>query len=391
MKYVVVILGSLISISYAFLSSTPMEKSSIGRNFYLYRFSALQAKKSKAKKNSGSKGGFGKSTKSLTKFEADEAATFLEEANGNLDMAQALHFQRSIDSLQQTDQSMYAELQELSRQQQQQSAANKNDPVVPSAAREKLVELTWDSVASFMKSEATGKKPTGASATRSKTPGGGSPVLQEKLRRIARACLQKESSTFSVLDVGCGDGAIVPYLEDIGATRYVGIDLSSCMIQRARRLWGEGVEETSMSRSFLQGSFLASSSDDQVANAVANMGSFDTILFNGSLQFFDDYERVLRCAASLLKSSGQFEEKVGRVVISHANGAAFVQDEHRGSPLIAISTMPSVADLEDLLRRISDVRPMKVVTPEMLASVDGGSAIELDEFYLCACEWQAIR
>ena len=60
---------------------------------------------------------------------------------------------------------------------------------------------------------------------------------------------------------------------------------------KARRLWGRVSKNTNENRFGKE--FLASSSDDKVANAVANMGSFDTILFNGSLQFFDDYEHVL--------------------------------------------------------------------------------------------------
>ena len=130
---------------------------------------------------------------------------------------------------------------------------------------------------------------------------------------------------------------------------------------------------------------------------------FDVVLFNGSLQFFSDLASVLRRAAALLPSSPSSSSTSsaapssqrragGRVVIAHANGAAFVEQEHRGSPLVAVSTMPSMDELAALLEQAATTSEgggssmMTVVQPTQLAERDGGSPIDLDEFYLCACD-----
>ena len=367
------------------------------------------------------KGGFGKKSAS-PEFESEEAAALLKKAGGDMDMAQALHFQQSIESLQQSDAGMFAELQELSAQQKQRAAAGEalDASAAPAAAREKLVELTWDSVASFLKSDAP-KSPK----AKGRSSAGGSPALREKLRRIAAACKSSgggggaevgaggggAGGEFAVLDVGCGDGAIVPFLEDIGTTRYMGIDLSPRMVERARRLWGqeeeaaaaaaaeEEEEERRMTRTFHQASFL-SMGDSEASDAL--IGGFDAVLFNGSLQFFDDFSLVLGRAARLLLLKGR---QRGRIVVAHANGAAFVETEHRGSPLVAVSTMPSVDQLRELLAQLQQRQQeeeeeeeesaagsvkMTVVAPPELAALDGGAEIDLDEFYLCACECELL-
>lgn len=77
-------------------------------------------------------------------------------------------------------------------------------------------------------------------------------------------------------------------------------------------------------------------SDDFMCSdrSTAWAGSYDCILFNGSLQFFGDPLAVLRKAQSLLNPGG-------RVVVAHANGASFVDEERRRNPSVVLSAMPS--------------------------------------------------
>ena len=206
-----------------------------------------------------------------------------------------------------------------------------------------------------------------------------------------------------MLDVGCGDGAMVPNLEEAGVGRYVGLDLSHRMVQRARRVWTKDC--SGMTREFHRASFLdINKGSDFVAEG------FDAVLFNGSLQFFDNFEVVLARARALLRhheiidggdsgdgvstsNSGGVVGEHGRIVVAHVNGGSFVRTEHEGSPLIAVSIMPDLAEVQAALDRIgnsdSDVEQntrLRVLTEHEYAEHEyGRSPVDLEEFYLCVC------
>jgi ubiquinone/menaquinone biosynthesis C-methylase UbiE len=148
-------------------------------------------------------------------------------------------------------------------------------------------------------------------------------------------------------------GAVVPYLASAGVdtSQYMGIDISGGMISIARR--------RHPSSSFVHQSFLATLPTTHAKN-------LDCILFNGAIQFFADTEGALRRACDHVRPAG------GRVVIAHANGARFVQEEKRGNPLTVVSIMPSLSWLEDRAEALG-VR----VIPQVE---------NLDDFYLVVLE-----
>jgi SAM-dependent methyltransferase len=176
---------------------------------------------------------------------------------------------------------------------------------------------------------------------------------------------------FSVLDVGCGDGAILPNLdrycdrvlsgrqiragrnEDKPSYRYLGIDVSPKMIALGRRQHPEA--------NLVVGCF----PDDvtAVARSSPKMDEdpprlFDCVLFNGSLQFFADPKRALSEARRLLNP-----RKGSSIVVSHAMGSKFVLQECRNSPKVALSRLP---DVKSELREVAEEMGMRLFTKSEL-------------------------
>jgi 2-polyprenyl-3-methyl-5-hydroxy-6-metoxy-1,4-benzoquinol methylase len=100
----------------------------------------------------------------------------------------------------------------------------------------------------------------------------------------------------------------------------------------------------------------------------AESGGFDTVLFNGSLQFFANHEKTLQRALEMVGPGG-------KVVVAHANGAAFVRDERRGSPLVVMSDMPTLAEAKLIAANLG----ASLVGPVELGI---GDEAELEGFYL---------
>lgn len=275
--------------------------------------------------------------KVLTGLDLDPSATSaLKRAGGDMNQAQALLFQEKMMELQTEEPDLFAALVEKQKQQRQSGQELEGE------VHEKLVELSWDVVGSFISSESGQGLDEG---------------IDVKCKAVAAACVSEENNQMiscGVLDVGCGDGAFLPYLTAKGADegRYVGLDLSSTMIDKAkaklkvakakqRKKQARKPQKTvsgstgkkAGSPSFLQGNFLTHS-------RCKAPNSFDTVLFNGVIQFFSESMRgkIFEQARSLLKPGG-------RIVISHVQGGDFVQEERNGNAAMCLSIMPSVQDL----------------------------------------------
>ena len=170
----------------------------------------------------------------------------------------------------------------------------------------------------------------------------------------------------AVVDVGCGDGALLPHLLRAGAVKkgYFGLDVSPRMIELARGAH-PGV-------AFSAADFLE----------LEPMGGglpYDCCLLNGASQFFADQTALVAAAAEWVRPGG-------RVVLSHAQGAAFVADEHRGNPAVARSCLPTPLELEEIAAELN-----LAVLPASECVKDGtvGGAphtLEGDDFYLVALQ-----
>lgn len=152
------------------------------------------------------------------------------------------------------------------------------------AAHAKLVELFWDAVAAYIPARQRSVGESGMSA--------------KARRQIDAIAGCAASAGPAVLDVGCGDGALLPHLLRAGADagRYLGIDLSARMVAAAAA--------AHPAATFRRADFLE----------LDPSGEYDCCLLNGASQFFADQSCLVGAAAAAVRSGG-------RVVIAHAQGA----------------------------------------------------------------------
>ena len=307
-------------------------------------------------------GGFGAS-RSTPSLSAD-AARALDDAGGDLDAAQALHYQRALEALASSDPALHARLAE--------SGSPPTD--LSPAERSKLVELTWDTIAAFLPTGrappaggamgaggAKGRKGRSARGGGAKGGGGKVSVSERRMRRVAAAAAARAGA--AVLDVGCGDGSLLPMLRAAGADEraYAGIDLSGGMVAAAAAAHPRATFEHA-------GLFESRAIESAPAK-------FDAAVFCGSLQFFSEPSAPLARAVEALSPGG-------RLVLAHVNGGAFVRDERASNPATVLAHMPTAAELADLA---ADLR-LEIVAPEELApgggGADAGVDAALDAFYL---------
>jgi 2-polyprenyl-3-methyl-5-hydroxy-6-metoxy-1,4-benzoquinol methylase len=212
---------------------------------------------------------------------------------------------------------------------------------------ETRVAATWNTVAMFLPQDYK------------KTKGKVEPYVERRLRHIVTACHGGSESKFDLLDVGCGDGCIVPYLPL--NCRFSGLDLSNEMIALAK--------QRHPSQNFAKGGF---------PKGVPEGTSYDSILFNGSIQFFRDTRETLEAASYLLKPGG-------RIVLAHVNGAKFVRDECLKNPAVAVRNMPNNVNLSTM----ADMLGLRLVhKSELLETTDFDENLDgdIDVFYLVALE-----
>ncbi|KAL1500637.1 hypothetical protein AB1Y20_013286 [Prymnesium parvum] len=259
-----------------------------------------------------------------------DAAALLEEARGDVDRARTNYVGYTLAFLQDADPELYAKL--------------KQDPSRPEC-HEALVELTWDAIAAFLP------------VTHSPTP---TPAAARKLTAIARAACDGSAAAPRVLDVGCGNGLLLPFLvaSGMGAAEYRGVDLSSRMIDAATKAHGR------LGARFEAVSF---------SKACEGEERYDAVVFNGALQFFADVEGTLAQAASVLAT-----DATARIVISHLNGAEFVRKEAKDNPTTVRSTMPSLETLEVVASGLG----LQVVIPSFFGSEVQEIEKGLEDFYL---------
>jgi SAM-dependent methyltransferase len=286
--------------------------------------------------------GFSRSTKNrkISTLESN-AEKILREANGVIEIAQARFFQSQIESLRTSDPEMYTKIEhhnELMKQGR-----------IEYIGHQKLVEMTWDTMAAYL--PVLGQNMEVSTSSK----------VEKKMKLIAKAACTRKASETRILDVGCGDGAIFPFLIKAGASKagYLGLDISSKMVEAARSAHPDG--------RFEHGGFL----DSLLTSSSAPPG-YDTVLFNGALQFFSDTPAALRRATGCLRPGG-------RILLAHANGAGFVAAERRGSPATVVADMPTLPELEGLARDLGAT----VVPPDQLGWKDPAG---LDAFYLAGLD-----
>jgi len=285
----------------------------------------------------------------------DDAAALLDEAGGDINRARTNYIGYTLAYLEDADPEMYE--------------AIKTDPQRPDC-HEALVEVTWDVIAAFLP------------VTHSPTP---TPAASQKLTAIARAAVDGSLKAPRVLDVGCGNGLLLPFLGASGmpGSAYRGVDLSSRMIEVAKRVHaGAGARFDAVSFATVCGEAAEAAKEAAAGEAVCGeaLKGYDAIVFNGALQFFVDPAETLASAAALLEP-GEYS----RIVLAHLNGASFVRKEAEDNPTTVRSTMPSLSALEVTATSLG----LQVVLPSFYGSEVAEIEKGLDDFYLVVLRWDA--
>lgn len=259
-----------------------------------------------------------------------DAAALLEESGGDVEKARTSFMGYTLAFLEDEMPELYEAL--------------KTEPS-RADAHAALVELTWDSIAAFMP------------VTHSSSP---TPAAAMRMTAIARAALPADGADASVLDVGCGNGVLYPFLTTSGmaAAAYRGIDVSSRMIDLAQRAHGDS------GATFEDGSF---------ADEVASGARYDTIIFNGVLEFFDDQEATLKAAAAMLS-----DKEDARIIVSNIGGARGVRADLGNNPSTVLNTMPLLA----LMQQTAATMGMQVVLPSFFGEELEAIEKALEDFYL---------
>lgn len=181
-------------------------------------------------------------------------------------------FQERLEVLKVEDPIVFASLIEHKKLQQE----DENMIIQNYKAHSRLVELTWDVIGSFLTIDPIDEN------------------IAKKCRLVADATCVSPSiprDNCAILDVGCGDGCMLSYFRELGIdeSRYVGIDISSTMISKAKyRLQYEKSKlkkvltgRKEKEPTFIQGNFLSNHRCQPPAK-------YSSILFNGVFQFFQD-------------------------------------------------------------------------------------------------------
>jgi len=230
-------------------------------------------------------------------------------------------------------------------------------------AHNEVQAAAFDERASFFASEAA-------------TP----PSVVPALQRIATATLESTPNGSLVIDVGCGTGALVPFLVGSGLSldRYLAVDLSSTMLSGccarlaaiaaggnglgAVAIGGSGEQSSALGGARLWQGDVASLSKPEALGSQANVspGSWalhragaGSIVFNAVFGNVFDQRAALRAAAALLQEGGH-------VVISHPLGRAFHERFRAGESDIVPHALPDAATFENLLFDL----PLEVVQLE---------------------------
>lgn len=151
------------------------------------------------------------------------------------------------------------------------------------------------------------------------------PTPQEVVPRLKRiVALADLEPSDRVLDVGTGTGVLIPYIKRYGVREIVGCDLSSTMVEEAKRQHPDV--------SFWCG---------DVVDLPDTRGPFDAVFLNAMFGNVWDQSETLRSVDALLSTTG-------RVCISHPLGSRFVAELHQEDPRRTLHLLPDRHRLREL-------------------------------------------
>ncbi|MEI3607057.1 class I SAM-dependent methyltransferase [Pseudogracilibacillus sp. SE30717A] len=111
----------------------------------------------------------------------------------------------------------------------------------------------------------------------------------------------------SVLDLGCGDGHFSKYCIENGAKKVIGIDISTNMIERAKKINGDKHIEY----------ICVPMEDLKLTNQ-----QFDLVISSLSIHYVEDYSALIRNINRLLKSNGEFIFSTEHPIVTARKGTS---------------------------------------------------------------------
>ena len=210
-----------------------------------------------------------------------------------------------------------------------------------------LQEITWDESAGFREqrhNQATKSRSRNKSKSSKRKDGkDAAPIISAEVKKHMEGLSELVPKDKHLLDVGCGNGLLYDFLEDIDQNYYHGIDLSKEMIDRARNKLPNS--------HLVQGDFM---SFDQGDN------KYSTIVFNECLHYMLEPYSALQKAIEMVEPSGS-------VIVSHPKGYDHVSMMKNKNSLLVSSLLPTADDLKERIDNIelSIVPSMKA--PQYLA------------------------
>ena len=151
------------------------------------------------------------------------------------------------------------------------------------------------------------------------------PTPQEVVPRLKRiVALADLEPSDRVLDVGTGTGVLIPYIKRYGVRQILGCDLSSTMVEEAKRQHPDV--------SFWCG---------DVVDLPDTRGPLDAVFLNAMFGNVWDQSATLRKVEALLTATG-------RICITHPLGSRFVADLHQQDPRRTPHLLPDRHHLREL-------------------------------------------
>lgn len=103
--------------------------------------------------------------------------------------------------------------------------------------------------------------------------------------------LKNKKKTLQILDIGCGNGWFSHMLSQIENSKVIGLDINSIELEQASRVFNKE------NLQFFYGDIFEIYAEFE--------NQFDIIIFNASIQYFEDIKNVFSKANTFLKESGE--------------------------------------------------------------------------------------
>lgn len=166
------------------------------------------------------------------------------------------------------------------------------------------------------------------------------------------ASIPSTRSVHRLLDVGCGNGILLKFLEERSHNTfskyydYTGIDISLEMIKIAAKRYPQ------RSQQFIVQSFFDHQVSPLNSSDIVSGNNYDCIIFHECLHYFSNITEAIQHSIKLLQVSSETRKdkssSMKRIVISHPKGIQNVRVQYSTNRLLVPSLLPTKSELLEL-------------------------------------------